>query len=273
VNTPVGAGAGTDGVDEEPPPEPSASPRDERIDPSAPLADAASDSAALRRARRSAAWLAAALLSIAAALTVSLIVDPVGPWFQAFDDWWLALVSDHRSAPLTDVAEALDLIGSVAVTVPVRILALAVLLLRRRWTQTVAFVVAIVASELCIGPLKALVDRPRPSVRLVETTSASFPSGHAIAAAVTAFGLVIAFLPRGRRRLHWAIAATLFAGSMALSRTYLGAHWATDTIAGACIGAGLAIGVDVTLERWRTTAAEPDHAEVPERRGRSRTHR
>jgi undecaprenyl-diphosphatase len=269
VSAPLDADASTDGPTEDP----SAGPTDERIDPSAPLADAASDSAALRRARRRAALLAAALLSVAGVLTVSLMVDPVGPWFQAFDDWWLALVSDHRSAPLTDVAEALDLIGSVAVTVPVRILALAVLLLRRRWTQTVAFVVAIVASELCIGPLKALVDRPRPSVRLVETTSASFPSGHAIAAAVTAFGLVIAFLPRGRRRLHWAIAATLFAGSMALSRTYLGAHWATDTIAGVCIGAGLAIGVDVTLERWRTTAAEPDHAEVPERRGRSRTHR
>ena len=48
----------------------------------------------------------------------------------------------------------------------------------------------------------------------------------------------------------------LIAGCMAWSRTYLGAHWATDTIAGVCIGVGLAVGVDVLLERLRTDVAE-----------------
>lgn len=242
----------TPGADARPEP---GDPEVEHVDPDAPLADAAADSIALRRARRRAGWLAVVLLLVAVALSVSLLVDPVHPWFQPFDTWWMDLVARHRSRPLTDVAKALNLVGSTVFTLPLRLTALLVLLLRRRWTQTIAFVTAVVVSEVCIGPLKAIVDRPRPPLPLVETGGASFPSGHAIAAAVTAFGLVIAFLPRGRRRLHWTIVAALIAGSMAWSRTYLGAHWATDTIAGVCLGTGFAIGVDVLLERLRTDAA------------------
>ena len=52
------------------------------------------------------------------------------------------------------------------------------------------------------------------------------------------------------------IGAALIAGCMAWSRTYLGAHWATDTIAGVCIGVGFAVGVDVLLESLRTEVAE-----------------
>src|SRR5690606_39889269 len=116
--------------------------------------------------------------------------------------------------------------------------------------------------EFAIGPVKAWVDRARPP-SIVETTGASFPSGHAIAASVTAFALVAAFLPRGRRRLRWAVVATLFAGSMAWSRTYLGAHWATDTIAGMCIGAGFAVLSEVAWEEGRrrmALRAEPEPA-------------
>ena len=229
---------------------------DEHIDETAPLADAAEDSLDLRRARLRAGWSSIGLLAIALGLTVSLAIDPVRPWFQPFDDWWLEFVASHRSGPLTSFAELLDLAGSTVVTVPIRVAALLVLLLRRRWTQTSAFVAAVVVSELCIGPLKAAVDRARPPGAIVATTSASFPSGHAIAASVTAFGLVIAFLPRGRRRVHWVVGAALIAGCMAWSRTYLGAHWATDTIAGVCLGVGLAVGVDVLLESLRTAVAE-----------------
>lgn len=234
----------------------SAAPADEPVDEDAPVSDAAHDSAALRRARRRAGAASAAMLAVAAALTVSLLVDPVSPWFQPFDDAARDWAQGHRVPLLVDIAEALDLIGSVVVTVPLRLLAITVLLLRRRWTQLTIFVTALVLSELCIGPLKSLVDRARPPAAIVETSAPSFPSGHAIAAAMTAFGLVVAFLPRGRRRLRWGLVATLLAASMAWSRVYLGAHWATDTIAGVFIGTGLAIGTEVLLEGSRTAVAE-----------------
>lgn len=227
---------------------------DEPLFRDTPYADAAGDSPPLEKARWHVALLGAVLLAIAGVMLAIVLADPVDPWFQPFDDWWLDLVEDHRNAFFVNVAEVLDKLGSTYVTLPIRVVAVAILLLRRRWIQLSAFVTALALSELTIGPVKAWVDRARPP-SIVETTAASFPSGHAIATAVTAFGLVAAFLPRGRRRLHWTVAATLLAGSMAWSRTYLGAHWATDTIAGICIGTGLAILSEVAFEEGRRRVA------------------
>lgn len=224
-------------------------------DPEAPVADAARDPDALRRARFRSGLLVATLLAVAIVLTASLLIDVDQPWFQPFDDsirsW---AVRNQHPLPVA-VAKALDVIGSVWVTVPLRLLAIVVLTVRRRWTQLSVFVVAIVASELCIGPLKALVGRNRPPMAEVVVSAPSFPSGHAVAAAVTAFGLVIAFLPRSRWRLHWMVGASLLAASMALSRLYLSAHWATDTIAGVCLGTGIAVGTEVVAASARTRRA------------------
>ena len=227
---------------------------DEPVVPGEPFAGAAGDSTPLEAARWHVALLALVLLAIGGVLVAILAADPVDPWVQPFDDWWLETVEANRNDTAVNVAKVLDLVGSPWVTFPVRGLAIAILLLRRRWLQLSAFVMAMVLSELAIGPVKAWIDRARPP-SIVETSGASFPSGHAIAGAVTAFALVVAFLPRGRRRLRWMVVATLFAGSMAWSRTYLGAHWATDTIAGICIGAGVAILSEVVFEEGRRRAA------------------
>ena len=218
--------------------------------------DPARDSAGLRRARRRALTLAIVLLSAAAVLSVLTARSPTDPVTQGIDNWWMALVEHHRHEWLVNLSKALSLIGSSIVMWPARFVAGALLAARRRWLQLGAFVTALVLSELCIGPLKAFIDRPRPPFPLVATSGAAFPSGHAIAAAVTSFGFVIAILPRGRRRVRWIALATSFSAAMAMSRTYLGAHWLTDTVAGACMGVGLALGVEVLFEQFRTDIAE-----------------
>ena len=48
---------------------------------------------------------------------------------------------------------------------PTAALVSAVLAWHRRWLQLGAFLGAVITSELCIGPVKALVDRPRPPTR------------------------------------------------------------------------------------------------------------
>jgi membrane-associated phospholipid phosphatase len=228
----------------------------ESVDPEQPLADAARDSAALRRSRRRSVAVSVVLVAIAATLTVMMLVDPRHPWVQPFDDWWYRWIAAHRTPWLTHVADVLAVVGSSAVTIPVRLAVAALLALRRRWTQLLAFAAAILVSELLIGPLKSVVDRPRPPHPLIATSAASFPSGHAIAAAVTAFGIVVAFLPRGRRRLVWIGIASFVAASMAWSRTYLAAHWSTDTIAGVCIGVAAALLCEAAFESTRTAVAE-----------------
>ena len=63
-----------------------------------------------------------------------------------------------------------------------------------------------VVSEVLIGLLKGIYGRARPPGPLVATSGAAFPSGHAVAASVTAVAAVIALVPAGRRRAWWAAA-------------------------------------------------------------------
>lgn len=202
--------------------------------------------------RRRAALLAGSLmLSVAAVLTAIVALDPIDPLVQPADDAWLSAMVDVRTAWLTRLAEILSVLGGAVVMVPLRVLVAAALAWRGRWLQLGAFVGAVVTSELCIGPLKALIDRPRPPDALVGTDLAAFPSGHAIAASVTAIGLVVVFVPARNRRLGWTVAAATFALLMAMSRTYLGVHWASDVLAGVCIGTGLAVVWPAALELGR----------------------
>jgi undecaprenyl-diphosphatase len=192
-----------------------------------------------------------ALLVVAGTLTFLVARDPQQPAIQGIDDRWHDWMVDSRSSALTRVGRALSVLGGPLVMLPLRLIVFAALAWTRRWLQLAAFAAAVVTSELCIGPLKAFLDRPRPLDSLVSTDSASFPSGHAIAASVTAIGLVVVLAPAFNRRAHWTAIAVGFATLMATSRTYLGAHWASDVVAGVCIGAGLAIAWAASLELAR----------------------
>jgi membrane-associated phospholipid phosphatase len=188
------------------------------------------------------------LLIVAVVLGIIVAVDPSAPAVQGIDGRWLRWMIDSRAPWLTRLANDVSNVGSVKVTLPLRLLVSGLLAWHRRWLQLGAFLGAVVSSELCIGPLKALVDRPRPPNSLIGTSAASFPSGHAIAGAVTAFGLVVVLMPTSPRRWMAIGCAAAFAGIMAISRTYLAAHWLTDTIAGVCIGTGLALVWPAALE-------------------------
>jgi len=137
----------------------------------------------------------------------------------------------------------------------VRVAVTLLIALRRHWLALAAWLVTVTVSEMCIGPIKALLDRPRPPGSLIGISGASYPSRHAIASAVTAIGIVMA-LTTGRRCLRWMIAATLIAGAVALSRTYLSAYWLTDVLGGSLIGAGLAPTIPEAFELTRDHRAQ-----------------
>jgi len=159
---------------------------------------------------------------------------------QRLDNSFLRLMVDSRSAPVTFVAKVFNFLGLTFVTLPIRLGVAGYLAFRRRWWHFAGFVSAMVVSELCIGPVKALYDRARPPGSLVTTSGASFPSGHALAATVTAVAVVIALFPP-RHRGVWGVAAGIFSLLMALSRAYLAAHWLSDAIAGVLLGSAIAI--------------------------------
>ena len=199
-----------------------------------------------------------ALRLVGVLLGLTLVVFSLVAWdataddVQRVDDAFLDLMVRLRIAPLVWLGEALSLAGGVWVNWPLRVVAVVLLLRRRRLLQTGAFVLAVVTSEVLIGSLKLLYERPRPLGALVETSGYSFPSGHAIAGAVTAVGLVLVLLPPGRARWAWELRAAAFATAMSLSRAYLGAHWLSDVVAGGLLGTSLAVGWPAVLQEGRT---------------------
>jgi undecaprenyl-diphosphatase len=199
---------------------------------------------------------------LAGAVVVGLLVTlpATGPAVQAVDDAVWRFAGAVRNEPTTAVAIALSWLGGAWVNWPLRAAAVLLLAWRRHWLRLAAFALAVLTSELLIGTIKAAVDRPRPPGSLIVTSGAAFPSGHAIATAVTAVGLVLVLAPPGPERLRWELRAVAFTAVMALSRVYLRAHWLSDTVAGALLGAGLALGWPALLMGFRSrrdTAARP----------------
>ena len=210
------------------------------------------------------------LLLLGAALVCVLVAVPTTlNGVQHVDDAVLRFVVRYRVTPLVWLAKGMSLLGSGLVNWPLRVLATLLMALQRRWLQLAAFALAVVSSEILIGVLKAAYARERPPGSLINTTGYSFPSGHAIAGAVTAVGLVICLLPPGRTRWRWEVWAVVFSFVMALSRVYLSAHWLSDVVAGGLLGAGLALGWPALLQAIRhrpdeaavELLAEPENAE------------
>jgi undecaprenyl-diphosphatase len=200
---------------------------------------------------RRALLVSGGLLVGAGAIGVLVTLPATADAVQLVDDAVWRFAGAIRNRPTTVVAVGLSWLGSAWVNWPLRVLALGVLAWRKHWLRLVSFGLAVITSELFIGPVKAAIDRPRPPGSLIATSAASFPSGHAIAAAVTAVGLVLVLAEPGPSRWRWEVRAVVFASVMALSRVYLRAHWLSDTVAGAMLGGGLALGWPALLSTLR----------------------
>lgn len=132
-------------------------------------------------------------------------------------------------------------LGSSAVLTLI-VTAVIVYLLLIRKAGTALFVLAAVAGgQLLSTLLKAGIDRPRPDLvsHLVNETSLSFPSGHAMVSAVTYLtlgSLAARFLPGRTTKIFVLCLAVLTTLLVGVSRVYLGVHWPSDVLAGWCAG-------------------------------------
>lgn len=97
---------------------------------------------------------------------------------------------------------------------------------------------SVAISTIVNNVIKIIFRRPRPEVRrLVVEKSFSFPSGHTMAA-VTLYGILIFFIMKSKMKKNVKIAISVILGLLpicvAVSRIYLGAHFASD-VTGAAV--------------------------------------
>jgi membrane-associated phospholipid phosphatase len=187
--------------------------------------------------------LAIALIAlvVSVGLGVLVAVPATLSRVQMVDDWVYGVTQHLQVPPMVWVARVLAFTGSAVVNWPLRAALVLLLAWRRRWLQLSAFVLAVITSEVMLGAMKSAYARPRPPDPQITTTGYAFPSGHAVAAVVTAVGVVLALLPPGPSRTRWELRAILFVLAMALSRVYLNAHWISDVAEGIAVGTALAL--------------------------------
>jgi undecaprenyl-diphosphatase len=132
-------------------------------------------------------------------------------------------------------------LGSASVLVLITAAVIIYLMLIRRLGTALLIFVAVAGGQVLSSLLKVGVDRPRPELvsHLVNETSLSFPSGHAMLSAVTYLtlgSLAARFLPGRATKIYVLSLAVLTTVLVGVSRIYLGVHWPSDVLAGWCAG-------------------------------------
>ena len=181
-----------------------------------------------------------ALLALAAAFAAVMAANPMRPPTAGLDRWWLSVVTTWQAEPLTRAAQVLSYVaGPWGGTIVVAVMAVLLLWRRRIWTA-----VFLALAEACGSGasqlIKHLVGRPRPPHPLVQADFGSFPSGHVITTIVVGLALVAALSRPGHRKLPL-IGVAVATALIMCCRTYLRAHWLTDTFEGVLVGSGIAL--------------------------------
>ncbi len=158
-----------------------------------------------------------------------------------FDKRAFSFLAGHISNSHTELMRFFTFLGTHIFLIPAILLLTAWFLFikKRRWNSIKLPAVAL-SSLFLMFILKLIFHRQRPLTPLLEQAKGfSFPSGHALMS-VTFYGLLIVIVWQSLKPIwvKWILSITLFLLIIAIgvSRVYLRVHYASDVLAGFCVG-------------------------------------
>lgn len=155
------------------------------------------------------------------------------------------------SDSITPIFKVITNLGGAFVLVAIAVLSLAIVKNKRIGICTCSNLAII---TLLNQLLKNIVQRPRPNeYRIIEETGYSFPSGHSMVS-VAFYGFIIYLVYKyvKNEKVKW-ILITILACLVPLigfSRIYLGVHYTSDVLAGACISISYLILFTHLIKPW-----------------------
>jgi len=197
-------------------------------------------------------WAALALLSVEMIIVLGLFLGALVLFVNMirrvfflhnnrFDDKVFAYLNKHVSNENNDIMMFFTYLGRHEFLIPANLLLIAYFLFikKHRWYSIKVPAIALSSLALMFG-LKHLFERNRPLVPLLEQARGlSFPSGHALMS-VTFYGLLIYIVFKGfkNKAFKWTLISLLLLLILTIgfSRIYLRVHYASDVIAGFCVG-------------------------------------
>lgn len=183
---------------------------------------------------------------------------------QALDERVLIWLAAHRN-PFTDTAMLeFTALGTGAVVLMIAGIASLFLALNKHKYSALLLGVATLGGLALNMVLKLGFHRPRPEVVVwgAQAFSSSFPSGHAMSAAIVYS--TVAYLAARLQTHLWSKILTMLGALVliiliCLSRLYLGVHYPSDVAAGVTIGLAWAGFCMATLEGIQRLAKRGDH--------------
>lgn len=167
-----------------------------------------------------------------------------------FDTRVFAMIAPYITTSNTRLAEIITFFGSPMFLLPANILLVGIFLFikQHRWYSVMIAAVALTSTGVMFL-LKEILQRERPLLPVIAKVHGySFPSGHSFSSLVF-FGMlsyiIYKTIPGKTVRLLLIISCFAFAILIGLSRVYLKVHYASDVIAGFCLGF-----IWLVLGRW-----------------------
>lgn len=158
---------------------------------------------------------------------------------SALDALATPLLHGLSNPTLDSVMRGITQLGSAIVVGPLLVVALVLLLWRRRKREALFLAVLLIGSLILNETLKLIFHRPRPQLAWAQVQPEySFPSGHAMNSLVFYVGLaLVIWAVWGRRAgLIALVVAVGLALLIGISRIYLGYHYFTDVVGGFLAG-------------------------------------
>ena len=163
---------------------------------------------------------------------------------------------DARAEAMDRIVPPFTMVGSTQVFTPIMVVIAAVIALAKRTMWPV--VMLAVTATLSVGTtviVKNTFNRERPPLETQlqpHEFSGSIPSGHtlnAVALVSVSVAMILRWAARSWVRWLTVVLAVAYMVAMALSRIYMGVHWASDVVCGALLGAAIAC-VVIAFDVW-----------------------